>query len=137
MIMLSDSFTTAVATHFESFLFSTQVQNDLDLSLDIDCMLYSDLLGSSRTVYKLPTLSTLIQLIFSVKKLRIFYFKIAHLFIGIMLKTEIFYIYCMGKLLLGKLLLGKLVIGEIVVGEIGCWGNCCWGRCLGEVVLGI
>jgi len=71
-------------------------------------------------------------MIFSHSKIcEFFYFKIAHLFIGVMLKTEIFDIYCMGKLVLGKLLfycmgkllLGKLVTGVVSVGEISDWGS--------------
>ena len=87
-------------------------------------------------------MTTLIQLIgvFTFEKVRIFYFQIAHLFIGIVLKTKKNYYFTawgnccvcyMGKLLLGKLLIllhREIVIEEVAVGEISDWGNCCWGN---------
>ena len=51
------------------------------------------------------------------------------LFIGIMLKTEIFDILPHH----GKIVVGEVAVWEIVVGEFSNWGNRCWGRCLGEV----
>ena len=67
--------------------------------------LYSYLLGTTRTyltVYKLPTLSTLIQLIFSHSKIcDFFYFKITHLFIRVMLQTEIVDILLHGEIGVG------------------------------------
>ena len=63
--------------------------------------------SSSRTVYKL--LATIVDSnptdFFTFKNLRFFYFKIVHLFIGVMLKTEIFDI----------LLHGEISVGEVAV----------------------
>ena len=62
---------------------------------------------------------------FTFKKLRIFYFKIAHLFIGVMLKTEIFDILLHGKIGVGEVavLLHGEIFGEVAVGEISDWGS--------------
>jgi len=92
-------------------------------------------------VYKLPTLSTLIQLIFShSKSCEFFYFKIAHLFIGVMLKTEIFdftlhgeigvgevAVLLHGEVVVGEVALGKLVTGEVSVGEVAVGETSDWG----------
>ena len=55
----------------------------------------------------MTTLNKLIGF-FTFEKFRIFYLQTAHLFIGIMLKTKIFYI----------LLHVEIVVGEVVTGEV-------------------
>ena len=66
-------------------------------------------------------------MIFSHSKIcEFFYFKIAHLFIGVMLKTEIFDILLHGEIGVGEvavLLHGEIVVGEVAVGEISDWGS--------------
>ena len=50
-----------------------------------------------------------------------------HLFIGVMLKTEIFDILLHGEIGVGEvavLLHGEIVVGEVAVGEISDWGSC-------------